>query len=61
MIAELRGIVDQWVGADPAELCDAALASEILALRAQMDRLEAVFARLAVAAHRRGVGSADGA
>jgi hypothetical protein len=60
VIAEMREIIDEWAEVDPAELCDAALASELLALRKQMDRLEGVFARLAVVAHRRGVGAADG-
>src|SRR4051812_23499052 len=61
MVAELTGAVDEWAGNDPASLSDAALAAELLALRAQMDRLEAVFARLADAAHQRGVGAQDGA
>lgn len=61
MVAGLREVVDGWAGVDPAELSDPALASELLALRAQMDRLDGVFARLAAAAHQRGVGAADGA
>src|SRR6476620_7286322 len=58
---ELRDVVDGRAGLDPAELSDAALASELLALRAQMVRLDGVFARLATAAHARGVGASDGA
>ena len=61
MGTELRDVVDGWAGLDPAELSDAALASELLALRAQMDRLDGVFARLATAAHARGIGASDGA
>ncbi len=61
MGTELRDVVDGWAGLDPAELSDAALASELLALRAQIDRLDGVFARLATAAHARGVGASDGA
>ncbi len=61
MVAGLSEIVDEWAELDPASCSDAALASELLALRAQMDRLEGVFARLADAAHQRGIGSGDGA
>jgi hypothetical protein len=60
VVAELAEVVDEWAGTEPASLSDAALASGLLALRAQMDRLEAVFARLADAAHQRGVGAVDG-
>jgi len=48
-------------GFDPSTLSDAALATRLLSLRAEIDRLEAEFAQLAVAAHRRGVGALDGA
>lgn len=61
MVAELAEVVDRLVGTDAAELSDAALASEVLALRAQMDRLEALFAYRVDAAHRRGIGARDGA
>src|SRR6185295_7631314 len=61
VIAELSEVVDELAGVDPASQSDAALASDLLALRAQMDRLEAVFARRADAAHQRGVCAADGA
>ena len=61
MVAALRDVVDELAGLDPAELSDSALACELLALRAQMDRQEAVFARLVAAAHQRGIGAADGA
>ncbi|MGZ4690467.1 MAG: DUF222 domain-containing protein [Acidimicrobiia bacterium] len=61
MVAVLREVVDDWTGLDPVELSDRALASELLALRAQIDRLEGSFARMAAAAHRRGIGVLDGA
>jgi len=57
--------VDRLVGAGAA-VCgtdgwgDAALADELVVVRRQIDRLEARFAELAWAAHRRGIGSADG-
>ncbi len=60
MVAALHDVVDDLARLDPAELSDPALATEVLALRAQMDRQEAVFARLVVAAHQRGVGAVDG-
>ena len=53
--------VDKLVDVDPSELSEVALAESLLALRAAMDRQEAVFARLAQSGHRRGVGSVDGA
>ena len=49
------------VAVDPAEMSDAALASWLLATRAEMDRQDAAFARAARAAHTRGVGALDGA
>lgn len=61
MAGSLREVVDGWAELDPAQLTDAALAAELLALRAQMDRLDAVFSHLASSAHRRGVGADDGA
>ena len=60
-VTQLRGAVDALVAVDPAELSDAALASWLLATRAEMDRQDAVFARPARAAHTRGVGALDGA
>ena len=60
-VVQLRGAVDDLAATAPEELSDAALAAELLALRAQMDRQDAVFARLARAAHQRGVGAIDGA
>jgi hypothetical protein len=60
-IAQLRGAVDAVVAVDPAEMSDAALASWLLATRAEMDRQDAAFARAARAAHTRGVGALDGA
>ena len=61
MVASLHDVVDELVGIDPAALSDVAVADELLAVRAGIDRLEGVFARLAAAAHRRGVGAEDGA
>ncbi len=58
---QLGVAVDALVAVDPADLSDAALASELLAVRREMDRQEAVFARLARAAHLRGVGALDSA
>jgi hypothetical protein len=60
-IAGLRDAVDGLETLDPVELSDTALAHELLALRRQMDRQDAVFARLVRAAHVRGLGGADGA
>jgi hypothetical protein len=57
----LRAAVDAAVTVDPAQLSDLALADELVGLRREMDRLDAVFARLAAAAHRRGVSAEDGA
>ena len=45
---------------EPDQMADAAVAEELLALRATIDRLEGRFALLADAAHRRGLGSSDG-
>jgi hypothetical protein len=45
---------------DPDGMSDAALADELIAVRREIDRLEARFARLAWAAHRRGIGAVDG-
>ena len=56
----LRTGVDALMAVDPAELSDGELASTILRFRRELDRQEAVFADLAVAGHRRGVGAEDG-
>jgi hypothetical protein len=61
LVEQLRHVVDVLVDVDPASLSDAALASELLARRREMDRQEAAFARMARAAHTRGVGALDGA
>lgn len=45
---------------DPSAWSDAGLAAELVRVRAQIDRLEAEFARLTWAAHQRGIGAADG-
>jgi hypothetical protein len=60
-ISALRETVDALAQLDPADLSDHALADELVALRGQLDRQEAVFARLAWAGHQRGIGSIDGA
>ncbi len=57
----LSAAVDLVVAADPVSRSDAALAAEVLALRREIDRLEAAFAQRAALAHQRGVGLADGA
>jgi hypothetical protein len=57
----LRDAVDELVALDPAELSDRGLADELVARRRELDRQEADFARLAWAAHVRGIGSVDGA
>jgi hypothetical protein len=57
----LRAAVDTAVAVDPADLSDVVLADELVGLRREMDRLDALFARLAAAAHGRGVGAKDGA
>jgi hypothetical protein len=59
--AQIRVGVDALVAVDPSDLSDAALAAELLALRREMDRQDAAFARMARAAHTRGVGALDGA
>jgi hypothetical protein len=45
---------------DPESMSDTELADELIALRGEIDRMEARFARLAAAGHRRGIGAADG-
>jgi hypothetical protein len=57
----LETAVEALAEADPTTLPDILLADEVVAMRAQMDRLDAVFAGFAAAAHRRGVGTGDGA
>ncbi len=59
-VVELREAVGVVVATEPVTLTDVCLADEVLAVRAEIDRLEAQFARLAHAAHRRGIGAADG-
>ena len=56
----LRTAVESTMTLDPAELSDGELASAILRFRRELDRQEAVFADLALAGHRRGVGAEDG-
>jgi hypothetical protein len=45
---------------DPEAMSDAELADELVALRREIDRMEARFAQLAWAGHRRGLGAVDG-
>ena len=59
-IAILHAGVDAMGSVDPGDLSDSQLAGEVLRLRAEMDRLDAVFAGLVAVAHSRGVGSGDG-
>lgn len=56
----LRDAVDAMLADDPSEFSDPALARAIVSVRAEMDRLEAQFARLVWAAHQRGIGTVDG-
>ncbi len=60
-LVEFRRLADRWSGLDPAELNDVALATDLVGLRRQLDRMEAVYTRLARAAECRGVGLEDGA
>ena len=59
-IAILHAGVDAMGSVDPGEYSDTQLAGEVLRLRAEMDRLDAVFAGLVAVAHTRGVGTIDG-
>ena len=45
---------------EPAALSDTEIADELIALRREIDRLEAEFAQLAYAGHRRAIGTVDG-
>jgi hypothetical protein len=45
---------------DPETMSDLEIADELVALRREIDRTEARFARLAWAGHRRGIGTVDG-
>ena len=56
----LRAGVGSMMSLDPGELSDGELAATILGFRRELDRLDAVFADLVVAGHRRGVGAEDG-
>ena len=59
-ISDLRAGVGSMMSITPGELSDGELASTILQFRRELDRLDAVFADLVVAGHRRGVGAEDG-
>jgi hypothetical protein len=60
VMARLRAAVDDVVALDPDGFDDDELADDMLALRREMDRQDAAFARRAQAGHRRGIGSRDG-
>src|SRR5882724_4771293 len=59
MVSGLSAAVDELVGIDLDELCDAALAEEIVDVRRQIDRLEHRFATVLARAHHRGVPAGD--
>ena len=59
-ISDLRAGVGSMMSITPGEFSDGELASTILQFRRELDRLDAVFADLVVAGHRRGVGAEDG-
>ena len=56
----LRTGVDAMMSLDPGELSDSELAATVVRFRRELDRQEAVFADLVLAAHRPGVGREDG-
>ncbi len=60
-LAELRRLADRLSGLDPAELSDDELSVDLIGLRRQLDRFDAVYTRLARAAECRGIGLEDGA
>jgi len=60
-VALLAAAADALARLDPADLPDAAVADLAVATRRGIDRLEGCFARLARAAHLRGLGSESGA
>lgn len=59
-LVPLRAAVDTSVVTDPADLGDVALSDELVSVRAEIDRLEAQFARLVYAGHQRGISQVDG-
>jgi hypothetical protein len=59
-VADLRSAVDALAVQAPAELTDEELGADLVRLRRQIDRLEAVFAMRTLAANRRAVGLEDG-
>ena len=60
LVDPLRAAVDATLVTDPSDLGDVGLSEEIISLRAQIDRLEAQFAKLVYAGHQRGIGRVDG-
>ena len=51
----LRAAIEQFTAAPSESLTDGALSADVIRLRAQIGRLEAVFAEYTLGAHRRGV------
>jgi hypothetical protein len=60
-VAQIRAAVDALAAVDPFGLSDEALAGQLLSMRREMDRLDALFALRVRAAHTCGVGASDGA
>lgn len=59
-VRALRRAVDRVATSDPSAMTDAELARDLVALRTEADRIEAVLAELTMAANRRGIGLEDG-
>lgn len=59
-LGALRDVVGTALEIDPAGLSDGELATHALRLRREMDRLDAAFAEVTLAVHRRGAGAEDG-
>src|SRR5690348_18485773 len=61
MLQGLAQDVDELVGEEPALMPDSEVRETYLALRREIDRLEACAARLLAVLHRRGLPAGDGA
>jgi Domain of unknown function (DUF222) len=61
MLEALTRVVDELVEFDASLMCDAEIRESFLALRREIDRQEAVAARLLVGVARRGIPAGDGA
>lgn len=59
-VRALRRAVNRVATSDPSAMTDAELARDLVALRTEADRIEAVLAELTMAANRRGIGLEDG-